>query len=196
MVNDPDPLPGWRSTRPRAGVVPSLLRPGAMWTRRAELHGIVSRRTVRWWGLLAAMVASVEASPAHADGYRGEMALADATGFGAMVLLQRTGISDSTLSVTPLVVSGAAVHLAHENYGRAAGSIALRGSAVYLTYALIDRCAHKHWDTDYGSVQCVLGAGLVGSLAASLALTIDYVALAKEPDGSTTPVMFSWQTRL
>jgi uncharacterized membrane protein (Fun14 family) len=143
--------------------------------------------------LVVAMV--LAASPAHADDYRAETAVADLVGGGAFAAGIELG-TDKGYGLA-LAVGGATVaalgapilHGAHGNGGRMAASIILRvalpAAGMFTGYLLSpqDKVRFRH------------GGGIIGFMAGYAIVTIVDIAMASTSDDPTAARVLSIGTR-
>jgi|JI10StandDraft_1071094.scaffolds.fasta_scaffold05288_15 hypothetical protein len=153
------------------------------------------RRTLVGVGALAAVsIATLVArpAPAQADSYRDELFVADATAVAVATIGRGEGPL-GYLAGAGMWLGSPAVHLAHGNYGRAAGALALRGGSVLATYGVLRWCLD---DGDEGSAvaRCALGSLAVGAVLVGGAFAIDYAVLADDDDApAAAPAQLTWR---
>lgn len=135
-------------------------------------------------------------TPATADSYRDELAIAD----GGMVLnasllsALKAGGRARYLPVTEFVLGSPIVHALHGNLGRAAGAAALRGGSLIATYGALRWCL-ADGDTGAELTRCVLGTLTVGLVLIGGAVTIDYAVLAGDHDQPAASSLIGWSGR-
>lgn len=137
-------------------------------------------------------VAAITITPpaAVADAYRDELLIADASAV-AVAALGRGHAPIGYVGSAGMLLGSPAVHLAHGNYGRAAGALALRGGSVLMTYGALTWCLD---DGDEGGTiaGCVLGSLALGAVLIGGAIAIDYAVLADDaPDAAPAPLTWS-----
>ena len=131
-------------------------------------------------------------APAQADSYRDELFVADATAVAVATIGRGEGPL-GYLAGAGMWLGSPAVHLAHGNYGRAAGALALRGGSVLATYGVLRWCLD---DGDEGSAvaRCALGSLAVGAVLVGGAFAIDYAVLADDDDApAAAPAQLTWR---